>query len=75
MHLRIFSQSSKTHALGNIFQIQLEVQLPTQITEALHRFSLLEDILRHFRSSVLYSKLDHQVDCKFHIMKNDKRVR
>lgn len=57
MHLRIFSQSSKTHALGNIFQIQLEVQLPTQITEALHRFYLLE------------------VDCKFHIMKNDKRVR
>ena len=75
MHLRIFSQSSKTHALGNIFQIQLEVQLPTQITEALHRFYLLEDILRHFRSSVLYSKLDHQVDCKFHIMKKDKRVR
>lgn len=54
MHLRIFPQSSKIQALGNIFQIQLEVQLPTQITEALHRFHLLGDILRHFRSSVLY---------------------
>ena len=32
--------------------IVLLVQLPTQITEALHRFHLLGDILRHFRSSV-----------------------
>ena len=49
-----FHKPQKTHALGNIFQIQLEVHIPTQITEALHRFHLLGDILRHFRSSLLY---------------------
>ena len=70
-----FTKLKNTRSWKYIPDSTIEVQLPTQITEALHRFYLLEDILRHFRSSVLYSKLDHQVDCKFHIMKNDKRVR